>query len=306
MFIRESSFRGPFMQALTPTPFVIWLACGLLVATSSNAAVVDRIRAIVGSEIILQSELKDKSLDDAISQLILKNECKKQSLTPTEDEIQQQIKEIKEQNHLSEPQFQAAIAGMNMTMAAYKEQLGAEACKMKIAQYKIRPRVQISKDDVEQAWRQEYVGNTEKRLQISEILIAPTPGAKPKVVQNIAKQIYQDLKNGEPWDKVVNKTYSSEVQVQAEDLGIVKKGDLQASISDIAFAEDPSPYRAPFQTSVGFHILKVEDTGSVEQIPLGKVEKDLHKKLFSQEVERLLKQYLDDLRNSTFVEVHDG
>ena len=298
-----------------PNPFIASIF--LIFGTVSTAEVFDRTIAVVDKEVVLQSELDDAKvapqdrktyLDNLVTRKLLAKECKKLSIEPSAEEIQQAINDVKKQNHLDDAGLAVALKQMGMSLGDYKQQLNSEICKMKIVQTKIRPRVNISKEDIQQAYENEHGATAGKKISLSHIFIRPSSGSDADIAaaQKLADSIYKDLKGGAKWDSVLTASKSQVAKVTGEDLGAVARVDLLPQIADEAFAKDAGEIRGPIRTHLGFHVLRVKEQLDVEKIPLVNVEKDLHNQLYEKEIEKLLLQYIDDLRASAFIEVHSS
>jgi len=290
----------------------------LMTSLSVSAEVVDRTVAIVGKEVILKSDVYEllahptsagKTAEDALSFLIdkavLQEDCKQNGNYPSDAEIKQAVVEVQKQNHLpDEAALIAALQRNGTSFTAYKAQLGVELCKSRIVHGKIRPRVNISDDDVKLAFEQQNKGkNVKLRLRDMQISAARNSAAVPKA-KKLAEEIYNQLnKGGESWEDVLAKAKKSGLKVASEELGVLARSDLDPSVSDIVFTEAAGNYRGPVQTDEGFHVLEVQERVQGQETPLAQVQNDLHKQLFEKEVERLLKQYVDEAKSSVYIDV---
>lgn len=275
--------------------------------------------AVVGNEIILQSEVdeilrrnkstnstSDEVLKELIEKRLLESECKKLGFYPSSAEVKQAINDIKKQNRLDDQGLRIALQNMGLTFSAYETQLYFEICKTRIIQNKIRSRVNITKEDLHRAFVQHYGSDAEIKLRLRDMIVAPSSNNSDDLAlaKQLAITIVQSLRAGQKWEWVLEKAQKTNPEVHSEILGILSKSDLVAPIAESVFSDSTEKFKGPVETEEGFHVIEVLEKVREQKIPLVDVEKDLHKQLFEKEVERLLKQYIEEVRSSTYVDVH--
>jgi len=279
----------------------------LLLSFHASAELVDKTVAIVGTKVILKSDVDEvlahpmsgvKTREDALAALIdkdvIQEDCKQSGNYPSDSEIKQTISEVKKQNHFDDATFSAALQRSGTDLAAYTSQLGVELCKSRVVHSKIRPRVNITDDDVKRAYDKSFGENSNYKLHLRDMRVS---------TKQAADQIATQLRSGKKWDAVVAEVKKIGVTVVSEDLGVLARSDLLASISDMVFAKGDDRFRGPVQTDEGFHVLEILEKVEGPRTPLADVRNDLHKQLFEKEVERLLKQYVDEAKSSVYIDV---
>jgi peptidyl-prolyl cis-trans isomerase SurA len=294
-----------------------WVVAILLMPSLATfAELVDRTVAIVGKEVILRSDVQEllahpssagKTAEEALTFLIdkavLLEDCKQNGNYPSESEIKQTIIEVQKQNHLDENGLIAALQRSGTTFAAYKVQLSVELCKSRLVHGKIRPRVNISDDDVKRAFEQEHGNkNVKLRLRDMQVRAGRNDATVPKA-KHLAEQLAKELQSGQKWESVLANAHKSGMTVVSEELGLLARSDLAPAVAETVFADIPGNFRGPVQTDEGFHVLEVQERVQGQETPLAQVQNDLHKQLFEKEVERLLKQYVDEAKSSVYIDV---
>lgn len=295
-----------------------WVILTLALSTCAQATIVDRTVALVGKDVILHSDVEEilavpgfgiQSRDDALNSLIdkavLTADCKQSGNFPSETEVKQTISDIKKQNKLDDMQFISALQRSGTSLDAYEKQLGMDICKTRIVHGKIRGRVNITDDDVKKAYEYEYSPANRAELHLRDMLVK-VDNANTDSVQKgklVAGAAAQNLQDGKTWEAVLAEAKKSGLQVVTEDLGTLARKDLLASISDSVFAQGNDKIRGPVRTDDGFHVLEILERVEGKQIPLADVRNDLHKQLFEKEVERLLRQYVEEAKSSVYIDV---
>ena len=135
----------------------------------------------------------------------------------------------------------------------------------------------------------------EHKAHVAHILIRlnrDAPEAERKAKLTAANDAYSKIKAGKAFEKMAED--ASEDRISAKkggDLGWLKKGAIDAKFSDKVFAMKKDEISEPFETSFGFHIIKLIEEPAVVSKPFEAVKGDIRYMLREQvkaaEVERL-------------------
>ncbi len=132
----------------------------LLVFASASllqaAELVDRIVAIVGTEVITLSDLqaaprsgKKDPLNGLIREKILKIETERTGIEVTSDDLARGIAEVLRRNRISIDQLKEEMARQGKTFEQYKEELRREIRRMKFMGQVIVPRIRVSEEEIQ-------------------------------------------------------------------------------------------------------------------------------------------------------------
>jgi peptidyl-prolyl cis-trans isomerase SurA len=292
-----------------------FLALFLLLPAPALAETIDRVSVVVGKDPILKSELEDlvgankgdlaahkEALDALIADRLIVNEVKKAGADITPDEVEQTIKGVMKQYNLDKDSFPKALKAQGLSMEDYREQLKKQLYKMRLIQTKIKSRVTISAEDIKNAYAKEYGEDAnEFKLHLFHILFK----GKDDKAKAEADKAYAKLLAGENFFTLAKTNLRLKKPGTLGDFGVVAKDDLVPEFAGPAFNLDEGKFSIPIRSTDGYHILFAKKRVPVEKIPLEKVEKDLHKQLYEKEVERVFRQYLDELKASAYVETID-
>ncbi len=141
------------------------LALLLSLSRLEAAEVVDRLVAVVGDEIITQSDVKNfskekaseskllgipvkDSLESVIREKILKEEFKRLEMNTTDQEVEQAIQEILQRNRTTLEVMKGELAKKGTTLDDYKKELSGQIRRMKFLTQVIFPKIKISEEEV--------------------------------------------------------------------------------------------------------------------------------------------------------------
>ena len=258
----------------------------------------DQIVAIVGKDIILESELKTqlefylaqtgkkinnpeelgqlrkKLLDQMINDRLLLAKAEKDTLLKiNEKEIEQtledQLSKIKSQ-FPSEEAFQKELKTEGLTEAElkrnYREQIKEQILRDKLISSKLS-KANISSREVKEFYQsyKDSLPEQPESAKLSQILLKIEPSQKTlDSLKDFASMILAKAKAGEDFSELA-KNYSEDPSAkQGGDLGFLKRGEILPEFEMKAFSLNPGEISDLVQTSLGYHIIKLEENKEEE------------------------------------------
>lgn len=253
-----------------------------------------------------QKALRQKALETLEEEALLRSEGKKLGFEVSQKQIDDTKKNVMSRYGWTEAQFSAALQAQGLTLQKYEDLLRRQLLKLNIVQAKVKGRTQVTQQDVEVRYKQLY-GNApaEVKLHLCQLLFKIEPDAKPALVQAIrqkAEDVRAKIRSASDMKSLAK---DPKLKASYSDLGFVQKGELDQAFENAAFSTDEGKTTSPIRTPDSWRILFVKEKSVVDKIPLEKVEKDLHNKLEEEEVERAFRQYIDELRASALIQIHN-
>jgi peptidyl-prolyl cis-trans isomerase SurA len=247
----------------------------------------DRIIAIIGNEVILESDLNYQlmlyarqnnltQLDDRIIQEVFRNmvteklilaKADQDSITVSDEDVQKQLDyRIKSliQQFGSEKNLEDAYG---ITVAKIKTILKDDIRKKmkveKMKQKKFGYGIGVTRTEVQNFYKEykDSIPEVPETFELYEIMRVPTLSQEAKsMAYDKAKQLLDSLKNGADFSELARK-YSddSASAVNGGDLGMVKKGVFVKPFEDAAFVLKPGEISDIVETEYGYHIIKVNE-----------------------------------------------
>lgn len=280
----------------------------------------DKIVAVVGNEIILQSEVMghavmatredrrarpddprilNRSLDVLINERLMMLKAIEDSLTASDDEINERMEyqiQSMAQQFGSERRIEE-VYGMSMTKIRreFREEIRKQLLSEKLSQQKFSA-LKVSSKEVQDFYKGyvDSIAPIPPQLELFHIVknIEPSSEAKDKTLA-FAKKIRDSLIAGGDFAAFA-KRYSQDPGSAANggDLGMVERGKFIAEFEKVAYALQIGEISQPVETPFGFHIIllleKRENAVKTRHIllKLGQTESDLER----------TKKFLDSLK----------
>lgn len=306
------------IDAMRIRNYLILVSCLFASASSqaeSQPKLVDGLAAIVGDEAILLSDLDvptssprfTQTLDGLIREKLVLSDCKKSGLAATDEEVEEAIQTVMRQNNLTKPALKQALIAQQMNYDKYRLQIGAQLCKMKLIQSKVRGRVQITEEDIAREYKQRFKKPEQSvRAHVYHLLFPVKKGApddENEKMKKRAKESLGKIRSGDGFFKVAKKLREESDGVNFADLGVIAKGEMVAAIDEIVFHSEPGQVAGPVRSEAGWHLIFIKEKVLGGEKALEEVKKELQNELFVKETERQFEKYVDELRASTYTKI---
>lgn len=311
---------------------VLLYLCLLFTAAPENieAAIVDKIVVVVNSEIITQREIdimlapvynqyrtmyqgeelirkleevREAIIKQLIEDRLILSEAKKQNITIEEKEIDSRINDIRNKVG-GDKELDNMLNQQNLTVnelrARYKEKIMIR----KLIDQKVGARIIITPLEVKNYYNEnkEQFLNPEE-IQLRQILIKIKPGQDGQEESlRRAREIIKRIKEGCDFGGLA-KEYSEGPSVEEGGImGYVKRGDLLPQIEDIVFNLKDGESTGIIQSTLGYHIFKVEQKKLRRIKELSEVRQDIEDYLYRDKADKKLRGWIDSLAKSAYIE----
>ena len=323
--------------ALAVAAAAVCAALALGPGSAPAGVMVDGIAAVVGPEIILLSEVMERSvpvfgeiealarqnggappvgaervqvlrevLESMIDDILITQQAAEIKLTVTAEEVEAAIDNVVQENGVDREIFEREVVKRGMDMVSYRAQMRRDLLKYKVINLKVRGRVKIT--DVE---AREYYNGLVRDVRASgwyegaHILVRVPEGTRAVEVARLkkrAEEIRGRLDAGESFATVAEEMSDDAVTAKrGGGLGVRRPGDIPAL--DRAFVDlEPGELSGPLRTVSGFHVVKLLAREDLGVQPFADVRQRILGQLVQEEMIRQEKIWLKELKLRTFID----
>jgi peptidyl-prolyl cis-trans isomerase SurA len=307
----------------------------LLAPVAARARVVERIVALVGDEVVLESEVNERSrpfleelaalpdpnqrkqratalrrevLERIVDEHLLLQQANELKLSVSSEEVDRSIEQIKKDYGLSDAQLSEELRRQGLNLASYRQNTRKEILRYRVINIAVGSKVQVSDNDVESYYERNMKAGKNDQVRVSHIFVAiPENADAAKVLEreDYARKLATRARAGEDFAKLA-KELSEDRATRAEggDLGYFgKEMGLPKPVEELVFSMKIGEIGGPVRGNQGFHVIKLVDRRAAGVKPLADVKEELRQQLRTKEMERQTKLYLNELRKKTLVEV---
>jgi peptidyl-prolyl cis-trans isomerase SurA len=251
--------------------------------------VIDRLLAVVGNDVILESEvyqnaqsialqqnqqilkdpakfakLKEDVLNELINQKVLLEKAREDSVTvesrevdrELENRLQQIIQNVGSEQKLEEMYGYSIRRIRRDFRQTVEDGLLVERVKTNFLQD-----IKASRTEVERYFNDhpDQFQPMKDAVEIAHILLeSGSTGMAEKRALKLADSLYYAIKNGAPFDSIAVKfSQDSTTLKNLGRIGWTQKGDLLSDFEDAAYSLQPGEVSKPVKTRYGFHIIKL-------------------------------------------------
>jgi peptidyl-prolyl cis-trans isomerase SurA len=227
-----------------------------------------------------------------------------------ESDLAKRLDEVRQQNGLATlDDLKKGVEASGLTWEDYKTTIRNGLLQKELVRREVGAHVDISSDEVKQyyeAHQQEFT--LPERVVLSEISLS-TEGKSPEefaAVRSKAEGLRTSILNGDDFNQVARRYSQGSTAKEGGGLGTFKRGELSPQLEGVVFQMSKGQISEVIQTRTGFEILKVEDHLQAELQPMDKVEPDIRNTIHAQKMQPLIRDYLAELREQSYIVVKPG
>ncbi|MEE3347590.1 MAG: peptidylprolyl isomerase [Nitrospinota bacterium] len=319
------------LKKLTKATLILSLLLPLVFGPLSiHARVLDKVAAKVNSEIITLSVIEERAeilrqkyvgapisiseqdlLKEALNMVIEESlqiqEGKKLGFVIDEDAVDAAMEEIIKKNDLADGQLQEMLKREGRTLKSYKNHIRDQIMVSKITRFEIGNRVKVSEKSIIKYYKENQKEFwQEGKVKARHILFIAERGSSEKIRREKlqqAKKILLKLRKGNDFAKLAMK-YSEDISASnGGDVGFVGRGKMVPEFEEAVFNLKPGQVSDIVKTEYGYHIIKVEEVLPGKTLTLKDVKNRIHQILTMQMQKQVYDVWMNELKNSAFIEV---
>lgn len=264
------------------------IAAVAAVPSSQSTMLLDRVVAVVDDDIILQSELlnrtaqiriqmakrntplpeDEKLMEQVLDRMVVEGielqMAEKAGIKVDDNSINDTISNIARQNQLTLDQFQQAIEQEEgMGFKSFREQIRREMTVSQLRQRRVGNRVKITDQDVSGFLNSELgKTNLAPDYHLGHILIAVDESSDENarsVAKATADEVYRKLIGGADFAAMAVSYSGDDKALEGGDLGWRKAGQLPTLFADVVVDMQKDGISEPIKSPSGYHIIKILD-----------------------------------------------
>jgi peptidyl-prolyl cis-trans isomerase SurA len=207
----------------------------------------------------MRQRLSGQILRQMVDERLQIQEAKRLGLKATDSELGSRIFELERNAGLGRGQFKQLVANIGVPFDIVQQQIEASVAWGKIVRRRVRPQVEVSENEVDEAYSrvQRNVGKTESR--VAEIFVPIDRVDQTEDARRNAERIVEQLRRGAPFPAVAQQ-FSQGAQAQSGgEIGWILPGTLEPALDAAIERLQPRQHSEPIRGAAGWHILFVID-----------------------------------------------
>jgi peptidyl-prolyl cis-trans isomerase SurA len=302
----------------------------LLQTSKASPILIDKIVAIINSDVILLSDVDDflrtlplrKELDplfglhnetidnqlnkDSIVKLLIQEKIISQTYKISNDEVEQEINLVQKNNRLTKEDLVNFLNSKGFSYDEYFDLMKMGLEKRALLDREIRNRVNITDDDIKNYYLHHYAKNKSLPInyKFSIITISFSTYNNKKTAESIANEAYQRLKQGESFESVAKNLSDDSVSQNGGDMGYLPSQSISkevlAHLENLKIGETSGVIKTQF----GFIILKLTDIKSGDESISQEIKDKIREELAKQEYKKQLSLWAERATNTAYIHIN--
>ena len=259
----------------------------LFTANALAEATLNRIVASVNDDVVLESELKNRSTlvikqlqaqqaempsrsalqKQILDRLILENlqlqMAERNGIRIDDEKLNRNMRKLAKQNEMTLSEFRTALEQDGFDYIAFREQFRNQITINQIRQQMVDNRVEVTEQEVEHLLATAASFNDQNReYHLAHILVSTPEAASPEQIREAkvrTEDILARLRDGADFEQMAIAESDGQQALNGGDLGWRKTGQLPSFFSDVVGQLRIGQISDPIRSPSGFHIVKIMD-----------------------------------------------
>ncbi|OGQ04519.1 MAG: hypothetical protein A2W61_00825 [Deltaproteobacteria bacterium RIFCSPLOWO2_01_44_7] len=272
-----------------------------------QAKVVDRIVAVVNSDVITQYDLdrtmagksgdRRQVLEDLINQKLFQQEIARSNVEVTDQDLSLAIENILKTNGINIEILRAELASKGIPFEAYREQVREQVRQMKFIQQNLASHVQVTDQDVERYQSDQTSSQQNMEAHLAWIFLPLDNDASSKDVRHLVRK----------GRKLTDRARKGEDFTKLEGIDVGKKTlfDLPANVASVVKKMAVGSVSDPIVTPQGVYVVKVIEKTQPTTTPSKKTAPSLNPKevIYQNRMEQEMSSYVMRLRRKAYIDI---
>lgn len=251
--------------------------------------------AAVGKE-VLQAALQD---------MLLSSQAKRAAITVSDQEVDASIEQVKKEQGIETPEdFELALSQAGLTLEDLRTNFRREMATGRLVQKEVSGKIEIDEDQMRAYYRNhpdEFRTPEERRLR--EVIVLEASGLADGELKEMAAKLHQELSApGASSAEIVGRYQDQGYSSSLIDLGWLKKGELEKSLSEAAWSLEVGRFAAPIKARGGYHVVYLEEKRGGELQPYADVENQIQSRERGKRFGKEYRTYLAQLEKGSYIQ----
>ncbi|MBN2193655.1 MAG: peptidylprolyl isomerase [Polyangiaceae bacterium] len=316
-----------------------WLGPALLVAACAvvsipergEAAIIERIVAVIGDHAILLSELRERArpflvriyqetpsgaqrnaaisqiyrevLDRMIDEQIENRAANRANIAVTTQEVDAAIERIAGQNGLSVEELVSEAIRSGMSEQEYRREVRRQVLDAKLMNLRVQGRIRVTEDDLREEYRQAVADERKRqKYRIAWIHVPPTEGKNAQ--RDLALRIVRQARTGADFGGLARK-HSSDTRTRKGGglLPEMKPGRLPPEMEQVVQSLEVGEVSAPVRMGDQLVVIRLVEREESTLPTFEEARAELENRVYVRKMDQARRRWLDGLRRQAHVVV---
>ncbi len=242
-------------------------------------------------------KIRSQILDRMINEIIIDQEASRLKIEVSPQDVDNEIKSIKENSNLTDEEFEQRLALQKTTLAEFKEKLRKDIRQHRLLAYKVKSKVVVTDDEIRAAWNSTRTSDVPQTKNVHlKLILFPENVSAAKIREEI-------LSGGITFEQAADKYTTGPGAGSGGDLGVLNWDDLAQTWHDALEGLKPGEISQPFDVQSFKALLKLDSYAAAVQEGSFEDEKDeIYERLYRQKQDDVFAEYIKKLREKAVID----
>ncbi len=256
-------------------------------------------------------------IEKLIDKKLLLQEANKYKMTVSDEEVNKALQRILSRNHTTTQQFRKQLAAMGLNEKQYREDLKDQILSAKLVNVAVRSKVIIPEEKIIDYYDMHYTEQVGDGgyyiLQIGCTWDGGKTGSALKKAKEAARKKAQRVHSlavaGKDFKKLAEEYSDLPSASDGGDIGVFRAEEMADSMRKAVTSLKPGQISAIVETPSGYQIFKLlssQEGQIITKVPYESVKDEIREILYRQEMQKLYKNWMKELRAQSYIRVFQG
>lgn len=256
-------------------------------AEGEESALIDRIIAVVGEDVVMLSELRveankialrlrqqgvspmpsaaaiqKQAFDALVMNKLQLAEAARLGIEADEETISRAVEAIAANNNMTAAELRDALQAEGLDFEAFRRSMRDEIVVRRLRNREVNERIQVTKSEIDSYLERSSDAGGRTAVHLLYIMIAVPDGASPaerEAARLKAEQVVERIRKGEDFRALAQQVSEGQNALQGGDLGWIDMNGMPPLFQPYVAKMSKGETQGPVAAGRGFHIIQLED-----------------------------------------------
>ena len=203
--------------------------------------------------------LMPQILNNLVDETLQRQEALAQNVIVRDAEVENTLADMEQRNKLPPGGLDGFLASKGIEKSTLVSQVRSSIAWTKLVDRRLRPQVEISDEEVDEALRRFEENLGKPQLLVSEIFLAVDDSSADARVQEASMRITQQIRAGASFEALARALSQNATAAAGGDLGWLSEGQFDEELGRVLEPMQPGQIAGPIRTRDGYHIIMLRD-----------------------------------------------
>ncbi|MFH1478429.1 MAG: peptidylprolyl isomerase [Candidatus Omnitrophota bacterium] len=262
------------------------------------------VQAYKGDELLKKmEEVKRDLLNQMIEDKLILSRAKELGIQVADKEVEERLQEIRN-GFPTDSFFNNTLEAQGITVGDLKIRYRDQIMMKKVVNYEIKSKTDILPSEISEYYeknREQF--KRQEKYRVSHILIKAQSEVDFELAKVEIQDVYNKLVAGQDFKTLARIHSEGPNKEDGGDMGYASKGEMIEELDREIFSLKNGEFSNPIKTSVGYHIVKVDDIQHSGYMSLEEAQEDIKMMLYQQKLKEKVDRWLSGLRSQAYISI---